>query len=409
MATLLLSLPVEALQSGSVLGYVLSSDGVAITLQSSAPVGLLTQTLGERANSVTHTVVIVPAAQLSWHRVTLPVGALGARQRAVLEGLLEDQLLDEPAHLHFALAPHARTGVTGWVAVCNKAWLHQAIDALEVAGLSVDRIVPEFTPSEQGASLWAIGAADDAWLLHASSQGVTRWPLTAASVALLAWPTDAALGAEPAVAARAEKLLGRPVALLSPGQRAIEASQTSWDLGQLGMTVSKPTRMLKRVRNALSVFVTSARWKPVRWALGVLVAVNVVGLNVRAFQERDALHVQRQAMAAVVMETFPKVTVVVDAPIQMQREISALQMAKGQASRDAFENMLGLLMASVAVPGQASPTPGTIDFSNGKLQATGLALSPETWARAQSALQAQGYGIRQSGDIVVMQVQGAAP
>ena len=88
MATLLLSLPVEALQSGSVLGYVLSSDGVAITLQSSAPVGLLTQTLGERANSVTHTVVIVPAAQLSWHRVTLPVGALGARQRAVLEGLL---------------------------------------------------------------------------------------------------------------------------------------------------------------------------------------------------------------------------------------------------------------------------------------------------------------------------------
>lgn len=409
MATLLLSLPVAALQAGSVLGYVLSPDGAGISLQSSVPVGLLTQTLGERIRGVTHTVVIVPATQLSWHRLTLPMGALGGRQRAVLEGLLEDQLLDEPAHLHFALAPHARAGVPVWVAVCNKAWLNQAINALEVAGQSVDRIVPEITPTEQGASLCAVGSVEEGWLIHASNQGVTCWPLTAASVALLAWPKDAPLGAEPAVAAYTEKLFGRPVALQSPGQRAIDSGQTAWNLGQLGMSVSKPTRILKHMRNALSVFATGARWRPARWSLGLLLAVNVVGLNVRAFQERNALQTQRQAMAAVLTQTFPKVTVVVDATVQMQREISALQSAKGQASQHTFENLLGLLMASVAVPGQPLPTPGTIDFSNGKLQVTGLSLSPETWDRAQSALQAQGYGVRQSGDIVVMQAQGTAP
>ena len=409
MATLLLSLPEEALQAGSVLGYVLSPDGAGISVQSSAPVGLLTQTLGERIRGVTRTVVIVPAAQLSWHRLTLPMGALGGRQRAVLEGLLEDQLLDEPAHLHFALAPHARAGVPVWVAVCNKAWLHQAIDALEGAGLSVDRIVPDTTPTEQGASLCAIGSAEEGSLIHASTQGVTCWPLTAASVALLAWPTDAPLGAEPAVAARAEKLFGRAAALLSPGQRAIDSGQTSWDFGQLGMSVSKSTRILKHMRNALSLFASSARWRPARWSLGLLLAVNLVGLNVRAFQERNALQTQRQAMAAVLTQTFPDVTVVVDAPVQMQREISALQIAKGQASQHTIENLLGLLMASVAAPGEPSPTPGTIDFSNGKLQVTGLTLSPAIWARAQSALQAQGYGVRQSGDIVVMQAQGTAP
>ena len=114
MATLLLSLPVAALQAGSVLGYVLSPDGAGISLQSSVPVGLLTQTLGERIRGVTHTVVIVPATQLSWHRLTLPMGALGGRQRAVLEGLLEDQLLDEPAHLHLPPMP-ARACLFGWL------------------------------------------------------------------------------------------------------------------------------------------------------------------------------------------------------------------------------------------------------------------------------------------------------
>lgn len=409
MATLLLSLPVEALQASSALGYVLSPDGQGMGLQSSVPVSLLLQTLGERITTVTHTIVIVPSAQLSWHRLTLPIGALAGRQRAVLEGLLEEQLLDDPTHLHFALAPHARAGIPVWVAVCNKAWLRQAIDGLELAGLSLDRIVPETTPTEQGASLCAIGSAEEAWLLHANTQGVTRWPLTAASVALLAWPSDAPLEAEPAVAARAEKLFGRSVTLLSPGQRAIDASQSPWDLGQLGMSVSKQTRILKRTRNALSMFATSPRWRPTRWGLWVLLAVNVVGLNVRAFQERSAMLNQRQAMAAVVTETFPKVSVVVDAPIQMQREINALQIAKGQASGHSFESLLGVLMASLALPGQPTPTPSTIDFSNGQLQVTGLSVNPQTWAQAQLKLQAQGYLVRQSGDIVVIQAKGVAP
>ena len=409
MATLLLSLPTETLQASSALGYVLSPDGQGLGMQSSVPVGLLLQTLGERISTVTHTIVIVPAAQLSWHRLTLPIGALVGRQRAVLEGLLEEQLLDDPAHLHFALAPHARAGVPVWVAVCNKAWLRQAIDGLELAGLSLDRIVPETTPTEQGASLCAIGSAEEAWLLHASTQGVTRWPLTAASVALLAWPSDAPLEAEPAVAARAEKLFGRSVALLSPGQRAIDASQSPWDLGQLGMSVSKQTRILKRISNALSIFATSPRWRPTRWGLWVLLAVNVVGLNVRAFQERSALNAQRLAMAAVVTETFPKVSLVIDASVQMQREINALQIAKGQTSGHSFESLLGVLMASLALPGQPTPTPTTIDFSNGQLQVTGLSVNPQTWAQAQLKLQAQGYLVRQSGDIVVIQAKGVAP
>ena len=57
----------------------------------------------------------MPAAALSWHQVTLPQGSMSGavRLRSVLNGLLEDRLLDDPESLHFALEPGARVGGAG--------------------------------------------------------------------------------------------------------------------------------------------------------------------------------------------------------------------------------------------------------------------------------------------------------
>ncbi len=69
----------------------------------------------------------------------LPPGIpLGANQqtprlRSILEGLLEDRLLDDPAQLHFALQPGARAGSPVWVAVCDRSWLRDHLQALEAA------------------------------------------------------------------------------------------------------------------------------------------------------------------------------------------------------------------------------------------------------------------------------------
>ena len=54
-------------------------------------------------------VALVPLACLSWHRITLPRAPAG-KLRAVLDGLLEERVLDDPQALHFALAPGARAG-----------------------------------------------------------------------------------------------------------------------------------------------------------------------------------------------------------------------------------------------------------------------------------------------------------
>ena len=72
---------------------------------------------------------------MSWRRIELPKGtsAGSPRLRAVLEGLLEDQLLDEPDTLHFAVQPQVKPSEPLWVAVCDRGWLRSAVQVLEAA------------------------------------------------------------------------------------------------------------------------------------------------------------------------------------------------------------------------------------------------------------------------------------
>ena len=400
MATLILTLPRTGLQAGSVVDYVLSPDGLAVGTASSAPLALLPSAGTGR---VTETLLLVDAAQLSWHRVQLPKGAAGnsSRLRAVLEGLLEDQLLDDPATLHFALAPGAAKDASTWVAVCDKAWLRSSLQTLEAAGITVARIVPELVPdaladasqSAGAGSLYAIDNAGQPLLLHASASGVTPWPLQASTVALLQWPQDAALRAEPAIAALAEQLFGRSVQLQSRAERALAACQSDWDLAQLDLVNNQRSRSLKRLGGAARTLLQAPRWRAARWSLLALIAVNLLGLNVRAGAERAALQAQRKAIDTVLTGTFPATQVVVDAPVQMQRAVAALQQNTGALGMRDFETLLG----AWAHAAPTAPAPSGIDFANGELHLHGVALAGPALAEATQALKAQGYTLIATG------------
>ncbi len=404
MATLILTLPSTSLHPGAVLDYVLSPDGLAVGTASSAPLSLLPNASTGR---VAQTLLLVGAAQLSWHRVQLPKGAAAnsARLRAVLEGLLEDQVLDDPAGLHFALEPGSTKASSAWVAVCDKAWLRSGLQALEAAGIAVARIVPELVPSApadtgpgaapsaDASSLCAIENDGQALLLHASAKGVTPWPLQASTVALLHWPQDAPLRAEPAVAALTEQLFGRSVALQSRPERALAACQNDWDLAQLDLVNNQRSRSLKRVGAAWSALLQAPRWRAARWGLLALVAANLLGLNVRAGAERAALQAQRKAIDAVLTSTFPATQVVVDAPVQMQRAVAALQQNAGALGARDFETLLG----AWARAAPTAPVPDGLDFANSELRLHGVALAATELANATQTLKTQGIALSASG------------
>lgn len=370
------------------------------------------------------TVAVVPARALSWHRVQLPAGTLkrgpfaersSPRLRAVLEGLLEDQLLDEPAQLHFALQPQAQDDTPVWVAVCHKQWLQDALNALQQTGQTPQRLVPEWVPEDNAnPPRWVTGDADSAQLVWADAQGVHVWPLSdhraevdaSQSTLQQRVPADAELWAEPAVAQMAERIFHRSATVLPPTQRLRDAAQTDWDLAQFDFARRSP--WLARLSVALDAVWHAPQWRPARWATIGLVGVQVLGLNAFAWHARNQLQQQRSAIVATLTSTFPEVTVVVDAPLQMERALGALRQTSGGVSGKDMESMLSVLGASgVATLVPSAPT--AIDFVAGEMRMTGGNYSPESSAALNTALQPYGLTSLHEGDALVLRTRNTAP
>ncbi|RYF35062.1 MAG: general secretion pathway protein GspL [Comamonadaceae bacterium] len=350
----------------------------------------------------------VPGAALSWHQVALPPGSVGSavRLRSVLNGLLEDRLLDEPEMLHFALEPGARAGTTVWVAACNRIWLRSVVQALDGAGRRITRIVPEFTPqpADSPPLLLATGAADAGQLIVCDASGVAALPLTSASLALVGGVTDTAvLRAEPGVSALAESLFGQPVPIVQSEARWLQASRSPWDLAQFDLASTGRARASKKISSIVQSLWLAPRWRAARWGALVLVLAQLIGLNAWAWKERNALDAKKVAVRSVLTQTFPSIQQGGEAPLQMAREVAALQQATGGLTSADLEPMLGALAASLP----AGRSPSAVDYSAGQLRLRGLGIQPSDEGALAATLASRGYTARLEGDLLLLQAEAA--
>ena len=383
-----------------------SADGQSVTQHASAPLA----TLPARGRGASEVVALVPAAMLSWQQVELPKGTLtgrgggAARLRTVLDGLLEDRLLDDTDQLHFALAPGARTGAPVWVAVCARAWLRAGLQALESAGRPATRIVPEFAPGED--AVHAIGSAEQPQVAVVDARGVRIVPLGTSTLALAFGgsvpPEEMPLSAEPAVAQLAEDIFARPLTLQPAAERWLEAARSGWDLAQFGLQSSGRGRAMRKAGGATREWLNAPRWQAARWGLVLLLITQLIGVNAWAWRERAALDAKRQAINAVLKESFPGVQVVVDAPLQMERELSVLRQSAGAASGRDFEAMLSAASQALAQAAPQTPLPTTFEFANGELRLKGLNLTSQQVAAIADRLRAAALSARIEADALLV-------
>jgi general secretion pathway protein L len=111
-------------------------------------------------------------------------------------------------------------------------------------------------------------------------------------------------------------------------------------------------------------------------------------------REQSALKAQRQAIRAVLAETFPKIPVIVDAPLQMAREVAALQRSSGSAAGTDLESML----SSFSAVAKTEYAPIAIDFAAGELRLSGPALSVQEQTQITAALKSQGLAASAQGE-----------
>ena len=384
MSTLIIQLPARArlqggadgvrasAHSGTELAFVLSPDGLLVARHGRAAAALL-----PKADSV---VLVLADTDVSWHRITVPKAPV-ARQRAAVAGVLEDQLLDDPAAMHLALAPGAVGGQSAWVAAIDKAWFASELRALEKAGVQVERAVPlswpEDTPLGHFSAAFGADAGAPMQLTWSDANGVAAIGVQGALARqmLPIWAAQPARwSAHPAVAAPAERWLGRGVLVLTDEQRMLQAARSLWNLRQFDLTPRH--RGMLALRDGWRRFRSTA-WRPVRYGLIAMVALQVLGLNLWAWHQQRQLDGKRDAMTQLLRSTHPQVRAVLDAPVQMQRETDSLRTAAGKRGDNDFETLLGV--AAAAWP-EGQPPLATLKFDNGR-----LSFAAGGWAEAQTA------------------------
>lgn len=108
----------------------------------------------------------------------------------------------------------------------------------------------------------------------------------------------------------------------------------------------------------------------------------------------------------MLQETFPQTRVVVDAPVQMAKEVARLRQDSGQLAPQDLEAML-------AAWGQAQPahmaTPSAWRYQTGQLHIQDLKVSASEQNTINQALNKLGYQWRADGTSWVMRPQEGKP
>jgi general secretion pathway protein L len=212
--------------------------------------------------------------------------------------------------------------------------------------------------------------------------------------------------ASPTAAVAAEQWLGAPVMVMPVEQRLLQAGRSLWNLRQFDL--ARKTRGARAARDWLRQAMSPA-WRPVRIGLAVLVAAQIVGLNLWAFHQQNEVQARRNAIQALVKQSYPRVA---DADIQrdagavMLRETQALRTHAGKPADSDLEPMLQA--AAAAWPNERPPVEN-LRFESGKLTIGATGWTDAQIEQFRGVLQPAGFQVNASeGRIVVTRIRPAA-
>ncbi len=367
---------------GAEYDYVLTPDGLHMAAQGRCAVSLLP--------SATSTVAVLADADVSWHRITLPK-APASRLPAALIGVLEEALLDDATDVHLAVAPGAVAGQPTWVTAVDRAWLMGELAALEKGGQFIDRVVPTSWPDERPCGHFAERNGDPAQgatLTWSHAEGVAQIALQGTLARALLpdpLPEGTRFTASPGTAAAAERWLNTSVTVMDGAQRALQASRSLWNLRQF--TLARKNRGARAVRDLWRQFLTPT-WRPLRYGLLTLLAVQLIGLNLWAAHQSRAIDGKRKEMETLLRATHTQVRAVLDAPTQMQRETDLIRAGAGKPGDNDLEPML--TAAAAAWPADRPPV-DNLRFEPGKLSLSAAGWDPSQIEQFRAQLRPGGW------------------
>lgn len=284
---------------------------------------------------------IVPAGRVLFTELALPPVSR-TRLDELLPFAVEDKLMSDPATI-VAVAGPARRDPQRVVAVTDKAWLTGALASLKRQGIRPDAALPESALTGTTPGTW------HAVIGQGSREGVLVRDDGFAMAFDHAPGGDAPFTVQLAIKEAAGRGNG-PARLLLIGADAADAE--AWS-AQLGVPVAAQSGAIQHLPQgrppfdflgspALREFAKRAGWRDAAQLLrpAAAVAAIIVGVHL-AFLGIDTFRLQRDkraiesAMTDTFKGAFPDARAIVDAPLQMRRNLESLQRERGMTT-DAF-------------------------------------------------------------------------
>ncbi|MGV8897924.1 MAG: type II secretion system protein GspL [Burkholderiaceae bacterium] len=313
-------------------------------------------------------VLLLAASDVSLLRVKVPPLS-GARLKAALPNLVEDQLMSDPAECAFA-AGAAQDGMRT-VAVVNRAWLEQLSASLTALGARQLIAVPAqlclpCLPPVIAAAVTEYGADNDVALRWSEQDGIGFCVGTTAgngaekaarevidTLRLMAPQADLILQVAPASVAAYQQ------AVMDSGAAQLQIVAEDW--AQCAAAAKDVTLDLMTGLGASAG--PQVNWQPWRWPAALVlltVLVNIIGLNVSWLQLQREADVLQSGMTQTFRTAFPNESVIIDPVAQMQQKISAAKQGAGQTGPDDFLTLAGAFGNAWSGLPQANQAPSVI-------------------------------------------------
>jgi general secretion pathway protein L len=292
---------------------------------------------------------IVPAGRVLFTELALPPVSQ-SRLDELLPFAVEDNLMSDPAAIVAVAAPAHKKGGRGGesapqrvVAVTDKSWLSGLLSQLKRIGIEPDAVLPESALTDGAAGTW------HAVMPSGQREGVLVRD-DGFAVAFDFSPSGEVPFALDLTLKEAATRGNGPAQLRLIGAENVDAA--AWT-AQLGVHVAQQPADAQRLpgTKALFDFLSSPAMKPFakragwRESLPLLRPAAIVALSIAvlhlAFLGFDTWRLDRErraietAMVDTFKKTFPDARAIVDPPLQMRRNLEALQRERG-ASSDPF-------------------------------------------------------------------------
>ncbi|MCX7693045.1 type II secretion system protein L [Tepidimonas taiwanensis] len=293
-------------------------------------------------------VLVWPLQAVSWHRVRLPAGR-AARSAAVIAGLLEDAVLDDPAALHVALEPAARRRREAgevWVAVCHREALESALAPLLQQGWAVQAIVPEVAPQPQELA-WAHAIDEIPHLTLAGPHGVLTQRLMPGGMpggmadALAGDDSPPSAWADATTIQEAQRHLPDwPWQVVPAGHVWLHTLAQGWNLAQFDLAARVGGVGWHRLQSAVRAVWYRPEWRAARWGLAASVALPLVALPALAWQQRQQEQALRAALLHTARQALPDTPVLLDPVRQVQQALARERARAGDVPPALLERVL---------------------------------------------------------------------